>query len=247
MDAYRERAVVILSGGLDSTTCMALADCRGEDIFALTFAYNQRHIREIEAAQAVACHYGAHHQIIDLGAVFAASALTSTEIRPEVAAPLGGSAVAKMEAMGCAEKNPVAIATAIPATYVPARNILFLAYALSFAEKVGARRIYTGVNALDNPGYPDCRPEFIAAFQRMIDVGTKAGTEGRSVEVFTPLIEMNKADIIRLALDLDAPLHLTLTCYYGERPACGECNSCRLRLEGFRLLGKGDPIAYRKG
>ncbi|MBM7865377.1 7-cyano-7-deazaguanine synthase QueC [Heliobacterium gestii] len=229
MDSYRNRAVVILSGGLDSTTCMALADCRGEDIFALTFAYNQRHIREIESARDVARHYGASHHIIDLGAVFAASALTSAAIRPEVA-PFDGKA-----------------AHSIPATYVPARNILFLAHALSFAEKVGARRIYTGVNALDNPGYPDCRPEFIDAFQRMIDVGTKAGTEGRSVEVFTPLIQMNKADIIRLASELDAPLHLTLTCYYGESPACGECDSCRLRLEGFRLAGKEDPIHYRKG
>ncbi|MZP28195.1 7-cyano-7-deazaguanine synthase QueC [Heliobacterium undosum] len=247
MDSYRERAVVILSGGLDSTTCMALADCRGEDIFALTFAYNQRHIREIESAQAVARHYGAHHQIIDLGAVFAASALTSAEIRPEVASFLGAAGVTPLDATGRAETTPLSMPASIPATYVPARNILFLAYALSFAEKVGARRIYTGVNALDNPGYPDCRPEFIAAFQRMIDVGTKAGTEGRSVEVFTPLIEMNKADIIRFALELDAPLHLTLTCYYGENPACGECDSCRLRLEGFKLLGQSDPISYRKG
>lgn len=220
-----KRAVVILSGGLDSTTCMAVAKKHGYDIFALSFAYNQRHIREIECAVTVAEYYGANHKVLNFGSIFAASALTSSEIMPSIA----GSS-----------PQPI-----IPATYVPARNILFLAHALSYAEAVDARRIYIGVNVLDNPGYPDCRPEFISAFQQVIDVGTKSGTEGRGVQVKTPLIQMTKQEIIEVALELGAPLHLTHTCYFGEHPACGRCDSCRLRLEGFRAIGVKDPIPYR--
>ncbi|MBC9783048.1 7-cyano-7-deazaguanine synthase QueC [Heliobacterium chlorum] len=218
------RAVVILSGGLDSTTCMAVADEKREEIYAITFAYEQRHLREIEAAKKVAHYYRSVHHIIDLGKVFGASALTSSHLKPETEQQRG----------------------TIPLTYVPARNILFLSYALSFAEKVEASKIYIGVNALDNPGYPDCRPEFIAAFQHMIQVGTKLGTEGRGVQIEAPLINWTKAQIIAKAVELEAPLHLTHTCYNGTSPACGICDSCRLRREGFEELGLTDPIPYRR-
>ncbi|MDD2420653.1 MAG: 7-cyano-7-deazaguanine synthase QueC [Heliobacteriaceae bacterium] len=220
--------VVVLSGGLDSTTCMAIAAKQEEKIFALTFAYNQRHHREIKSAVDIAEYYGARHRVIDLGTVFAASALTAE----------AGSVPRTV--------NAGTTPGGVPATYVPARNILFLAYALAWAEMVGAGRIYLGVNALDNPGYPDCRPEFIAAFQQVIDTGTAAGTEGKGVKVMTPLLRMTKFGIIRLALQLRAPLHLTHTCYQGEAPACGHCAGCRQRLAGFQAVGVPDPLPYRR-
>lgn len=223
------RVVVVLSGGLDSTTCMAIAKAAGEDIFPLTFAYGQKHQAELAAARQVAAFYGVaeRHKVIDLTGLLFGSSLTDAE--KEI--PTG--------------RSETEIGTGIPSTYVPARNIVFLALALAQAEPLGAEAIYLGVNALDFSGYPDCRPEFIRAFQEVIDKGTAAGVEGRGIRVETPLINLSKAEIIKRGVELGAPYHLTYTCYQGTLPACGLCDACLLRLKGFREAGLSDPIPYR--
>lgn len=222
------KAVVLLSGGLDSTTCMGVAINEGYEVHPLSFSYNQRHETELESAQAVAAFYGAteRHLVIDLGRSIRGSALTG-----DADVPLGRS----VSAMG----------QDIPSTYVPSRNLIFLAHAASYAESVGAEAIYIGVNALDYSGYPDCRPEFVEAFQRVLDVGTKPGAEGHAVQIKTPLLQLSKAEISKLGVDLGAPLQLSYTCYTGTRPSCGECDACLLRLKGFREAGLEDPIPYR--
>jgi len=220
----RRRAVVLLSGGLDSATAAAIARHEGFDVYALTVAYGQRHAREIDAARVVARAAGAVRHIeleVDL-AVFGGSALTAR------------IAVPKDRSIDRGE---------IPVTYVPARNTVFLSLALGWAEVLGARDIYIGVNALDYSGYPDCRPEFIAAFERLAGVATKAGVEGRAFRVHAPLLPMTKAEIIRRGLELGVDYAVTLSCYDPSpsgRP-CGHCDSCQLRAKGFAEAGVADP------
>lgn len=229
----RPRAVVLLSGGVDSTTAAAIALADGFDVYAMTFDYGQRHRLEIERARLVAQKLGLSDHIIvtiDLRA-FGGSALTG-----DLALPT---------------HRPMAeIGEGIPVTYVPARNTIFLSFALAWAETLEASDIYIGVNALDYSGYPDCRPAYIEAYEKMANLATKAGVEGRQrLTVHMPLIHVGKAEIIRRGLALGVDYALTLSCYdpspAGE--ACGVCDSCLLRLKGFRESGVADPIPYRGG
>ncbi|MBI1790890.1 MAG: 7-cyano-7-deazaguanine synthase QueC [Acidobacteria bacterium] len=221
------KAVCLLSGGLDSSTCLALA--RREDwvCYALSFDYGQRHRVELEAAARIAASLGAvEHRVVRLDLrMFGHSALTG-----DIAVPKGRSA----EEMS----------RQIPVTYVPARNTIFLSFALAWAEVLEASDIFIGVNALDYSGYPDCRPEYIAAFERMANLATKAGVEGRTrVQIHTPLIEMSKAEIVKLAAKLGVDLRMTHSCYDPDaagRP-CGACDSCLLRRKGFQEAGMADP------
>ena len=222
-------AVVLLSGGLDSTTTLAIAIAEGYETCALSFDYGQRHCLEIEAARRVASSLGAReHRVakIDLR-IFGGSALTDDLNVPK-------------------QRSETEINQGIPVTYVPARNTIFLAYALAWAEVIQACDIFLGVNAIDYSGYPDCRPEFIEAFENLANLGTKAGAEGRRFEIHTPLIKFSKAEIIHKAVELSVDLSLTHSCYdpTPEGLACGECDSCLLRLKGFREVGMTDPIRY---
>ncbi len=223
-----KKAVVILSGGLDSSTCMGVAQEQGYTIYALTFDYGQRHQREIEAAKEIAKYYDVvEHQIVVMPFFRQIGKSALTDDRIEV--PKEGV-------------NP----EAIPVTYVPGRNLIFLSLATAYAETVEASAIFIGVNALDYSGYPDCRTEFIEAFQHAAQIATKTGVQGLTLSIETPLQQLSKADIVRLGTRLNVPYSLTTSCYQGEEEACGECDSCRLRLEGFRQAGLVDPIAYRK-
>ncbi len=226
-----KRAVVLLSGGLDSTTCLAVARRDGFRCHALSFEYGQRHDIEIDAARRVAAAFGVERHVvarIDLRA-FGGSALTA-----EVDGPKGRS-VDEME-------------QGIPVTYVPARNTIFLSFALAFAETLDASDIFIGVNALDYSGYPDCRPEYIAAFEAMSDLATRAGVEGRTrTRIHTPLMQLSKAEIIRLGTSLGVDYGLTHSCYDPApdgRP-CGGCDSCLLRAKGFAEAGVADPVLAR--
>lgn len=226
-----KKAVIILSGGLDSTTCMGIAREAGYDIYPITFDYGQRQRREIENARLVAEFYGVadRHKVISLGFLkeFGGSALTDDSID----VPPAG------------ESGPVE--SDIPVTYVPGRNLLFLSIATSYAEVTGAEAIYIGVNALDYSGYPDCRPEFIRKVEEVMALATRVGVEGVPIRIETPLIDWTKAEIIRVGERLGVPYHLTTSCYNGQEEACGECDSCRLRLKGFADAQSSDPIAYR--
>jgi 7-cyano-7-deazaguanine synthase len=221
--------LVILSGGLDSTVCMALAARDTGGVLALTFDYGQRHRVELDRAALVAAHYGAEHLVVVLDASrWGGSALTDPTIEvPDADVP--------------AADVPSAAADAIPVTYVPARNLVFLAVAMGVAEARGADFVYLGVNALDYSGYPDCRPEFVRAFEAAAALALKRGVEGNPVEVRTPLIALTKADIVRLGVSLDAPLHLTWSCYRGDGVPCGRCDACALRAKGFAEAGVPDP------
>ncbi len=225
------KAVVLLSGGLDSATVLAMARDLGFICHALTIDYGQRHEAEVQAARRVASALGAARHVvteIDLRA-FGGSALTA-----DIAVPKG--------------RSLEAIADGIPITYVPARNTVFLAFALAYAESIGAADIFIGVNAVDYSGYPDCRPEFIAAFERTANLATKAGVEGRvRFSVRTPLMAMTKAEIIRAGARLGVDYALTLSCYDPGREgiACGACDACTLRRKGFAEAGLADPAAYR--
>ena len=225
------KAVCLLSGGLDSATCLAYAGRRGFTVYALSFDYGQRHRIEIEAARKVAraMNAAAHRTIaIDLRA-FGNSALTD-----DIAVPKG--------------RDEHQMSAEIPVTYVPARNTIFLSFALAWAEVLEAADIFIGVNALDYSGYPDCRPEFIEAFERMANLATKAGVEDRTrVKIHTPLIRLSKGDIVKLGAELGVPFELTHSCYDPDaagRP-CGECDSCLLRAKGFREAGTADPALAR--
>jgi 7-cyano-7-deazaguanine synthase len=232
MENKPKRAVVLLSGGLDSATVLAIAKSEGYELYALSFSYGQRHAWELEAAKRVAASIGvAEHRTvaIDLRA-FGGSALTD-----DIAVPKGRTAA---EMTGT-----------IPITYVPARNTIFLAYALAWAEVLGANDIYLGVNALDYSGYPDCRPEFISAFEKMANLATKAGVEGRqSLKIHTPLIALSKAEIIRLGRGLGVDYGLTSSCYdpTSDGIPCGQCDSCLLRQKGFRENEIEDPLRGRE-
>ncbi|MCU1329560.1 MAG: exsB protein [Bryobacterales bacterium] len=222
------KAVCLLSGGLDSATCLAWARRQGFDVYALSFDYGQRHRIELDAATRLAEAMGAAtHRVakIDLR-VFGHSALTD-----DIAVPKG--------------RNEAAMSVDIPITYVPARNTIFLSFALAWAEVLEAGAIVIGVNALDYSGYPDCRPEFIEAFQKMANLATKTGVEGLALRIHTPLIHLSKADIVRLGTELGVPFGLTHSCYDPDatgRP-CGQCDSCLLRAKGFAEAGVIDPAA----
>jgi 7-cyano-7-deazaguanine synthase len=215
-----------LSGGLDSATSLAYARREGFDCFALSFDYQQRHRVELEAARTVAASLGAvKHLTVPIGQrLFGSSALTT-----EIEVPKAG------------------VSDGIPVTYVPARNTIFLALALAWAEVLGAADIFIGVNAIDYSGYPDCRPEFIAAFEHMANLATKAGVEGRTrMQIHTPLIKLSKSEIIKLGRELGVDFGLTHSCYDpdGRGRPCGLCDSCRLRLKGFADAGFEDPLQY---
>lgn len=222
------RAVVLVSGGLDSATCLAIARSEGFECYALSFAYGQRHSAELQSAARVAKALGAiEHRVmtIDLGA-FGGSALTDTHIAVPEGPGTGG----------------------IPVTYVPARNTVFLSFALAWSEVLGARDIFIGVNAVDYSGYPDCRPEFIEAFERMANLATRVGVEGGSqLRIRTPLISLTKAEIVRRGTALGVDFSQTVSCYQADDAgrACGRCDSCRLRREGFAAAGMPDPTRYR--
>jgi 7-cyano-7-deazaguanine synthase len=221
-------AIVLLSGGLDSATCLAVAKSEGFAPYCLSFDYGQRHKAELQAAARVAAALGAkEHRVVrlDIGQ-FGGSALTDSSI----AVPVEG-----VQAGG------------IPVTYVPARNTVMLSFALAWAEVLGAKDIFVGVNAVDYSGYPDCRPEFIAAFERMANLATKAGVEGAELHVHAPLIDLTKAQIVQRGTALGVDYGITVSCYQAddEGRACGVCDSCRLRAEGFRAAGLADPTPYR--
>ena len=224
----REKAVVLLSGGMDSATALAIARADGFEAIAVTFDYGQRHRKEVEAAKRIARHFRVReHRVITLDL-----------------AQIGGSALTD-EGIAIPENRSMAeIGQGIPPTYVPARNTILLAYALGVAEVSGARAIYAGANHLDASGYPDCRPEYYRAFQDVARLGTKRGVEGDVIEIRTPLIAMTKADIVRKGTDLGVPFELTWSCYHGRAKACGVCDSCQLRRKGFREAGIEDPIPY---
>ena len=222
-------AIVLLSGGLDSATTMAIAHSQGFRTAALSFRYGQRHAVELDAAAKVAAHLGAwQHRVaeIDLTA-FGGSALTA-----DIAVPK--------------DRDEASMQDGIPITYVPARNTIMLSYALAFAEVLGAGDMFIGVNAVDYSGYPDCRPDYIEAFQTMANLATKAGVEGKSLRIHTPLIHMTKAQIIQTGLKLGVDYALTRSCYdpTPSGQACGHCDSCLLRLKGFAEAGLKDPISY---
>ena len=225
------RAVVLASGGLDSTVAAAVAKRDGCRIFLLTVVYGQRHRIEVEQARQVATALGAEdHRLIELDLrAFGGSALTADQPVPK-------------------DRSEAERRMGIPSTYVPARNTIFLSLALAFAETVEAAAIYIGANVVDYSGYPDCRPEYLQAFERVARLGTKIGVGGRGIEIRAPLLTLSKTEIIRLGVSLGAPLHMTHSCYDpapgGE--ACGRCDSCRIRLEGFKAAGLADPVTYVK-
>jgi 7-cyano-7-deazaguanine synthase len=220
-------AIVLLSGGLDSATALAMSRAEGKICHALSFRYGQRHEVELLAAAQVAAALGAaSHRVLTI----------------DVAALRGSSLTGDGEIpKGRAERE---IAQGIPSTYVPARNTLFVAHALAVAEALAADEVVLGINALDYSGYPDCRPEYLQAFQHMADLATKAGVEGQSVKVLAPLLHMGKVDIVKAALANRAPIRHTWSCYRGGTKACGTCESCALRLKGFAQAGAADPVPY---
>lgn len=231
MSASQPKAVVLLSGGLDSATALAIAQRDGYAVYALSFRYGQRHAVELAAAEEIARRAGVvRHQIVDIDlGQFGGSALTSDLPVPR------GRTLAEMSSQ-------------IPITYVPARNTIFLSFALAWAEVLGANDIVIGVNALDYSGYPDCRPEFIAAFEQLANLATRAGVTGGShFRIHAPLIELSKARIIATGLALGVDFSLTRSCYdpAPDGAACGECDSCRLRLKGFEEVGLQDPAPYQ--
>lgn len=226
MTAMQKKAIVLLSGGLDSITTLALAKHEGYRCYALSFDYGQRHNAELNAAAKIASNYQVEeHKIISLGL-----------------SDIGGSALTDERIV-----VPTAPQTGIPATYVPARNTIFLAFALGWAEVLHLHDIFIGVNAVDYSGYPDCRPEFIEAFQRLANLATKAGVEGEHFKIHTPLIAWSKADIIKAGTALGVDYQATVSCYSADEQgrACGLCDACRLRKMGFDEAGIEDPTRYK--
>ena len=222
---HKKRAVVLLSGGLDSATILAIARHQGFDCFTLGVDYGQRHYSELQAAERVAVALGCHrHKLVEMDLrTIGGSALTDNIEVPET--PQDG----------------------IPITYVPARNTIFLAIALGYAETLGANHLFIGVNAVDYSGYPDCRPDFIAAFEQLANLATKAGAEGTRFHIETPLMELSKAQIIQRGTDLGVDYSITVSCYQADSDgrACGHCDSCRFRSQGFANAGIADPTQYQ--
>ena len=221
------KAVTLLSGGLDSCVTASIAKKEYSEVLALTFSYGQTHVREIESAKKIAEHLNlTEHRIIQIDPkLFSSSALIG-------------------DPGGIPQRGLNEIRNEIPSTYVPGRNIVFLSHALAYAENMNAEAIFIGVNAVDYSGYPDCRPEFIEAFQRAVDLGTKKGVEGKTIKIKTPLMYLTKRDIIKKGSRFKTPFHLTWSCYRGEEKACGRCDSCLLRLKGFKEAGLKDPLRY---
>ncbi len=220
------KAVVLLSGGLDSTTTLAIALKDGYDVYPITFRYGQRHNREIESAKKICEYYGLNLKIVEINLrEIGGSALTDNMDVPK-------------------NRSMKEISSEIPVTYVPARNTIFLSIALGYAEVLDADRIYIGVNALDYSGYPDCRPEYIEEFNKLSKLATKRGVEGKTIEIVAPLINMKKGEIIKKGMELKVPYELTWSCYEGKEKACGKCDSCLLRLKGFMDAGEKDPLEY---
>ncbi|MBD0363433.1 MAG: 7-cyano-7-deazaguanine synthase QueC [Coleofasciculus sp. C3-bin4] len=222
------KAVVLLSGGLDSSTVLYQAKADGYECYAISFDYQQRHRRELNSAEAIArCAGVKKHQVV------------SFDLRQ-----WGGSALTD-DGMDLPEDRSLEqMSQNIPITYVPARNTIFLSFGLSYAEATGAERVYMGVNALDYSGYPDCRPDYIQAMQHVFELGTKQGREGQVIKIVTPLINLKKTAIIELGNQLGVPWEQTWSCYAGAEVACGVCDSCRLRLAAFEELGLKDPLPY---
>ncbi len=225
----KKTAVILLSGGLDSTTCVAIAKDQGFELYGLTINYGQKHIFELESAKSIASYFDIkNHSIIDINlAQFGGSALTSS--------------------MNVPKNRNVSDMDDIPVTYVPARNTVFLSIALARAETINAFDIFIGVNALDYSGYPDCRPEYISSFQNMANLATKSGIEGQShIQIHTPLINLTKAEIIRLGIEMGVDYSLTHSCYdpREDGTACSHCDACQLRLKGFEEAGLIDPLTY---
>jgi 7-cyano-7-deazaguanine synthase len=234
MTGKKPKAVVLLSGGLDSATTLAIAGSEGFELYALTFSYGQRHRREVEAAKRAASAAGVReHRVIDIDL-----------------GRLGGSALTDMSIGVPKDREELGAAGQIPVTYVPARNTIFLSYALAWAEVIGAFDIFIGVNSQDYSGYPDCRGEFIGAFEKMANLATAAAVEGKGMyHIHTPIIEMTKGQIIRKGMELGVDYSLTHSCYDPDEKgrSCGRCDSCRLRLKGFAEAGLNDPIGYVDG
>ncbi len=219
------KAVILLSGGLDSSTVLYLAKSEGYDCYPLSFDYQQRHRRELVAARTIASLVGVvAHQVVNFDLrLWGGSALTDDRVDlPQ-------------------DRDLAAMSESIPVTYVPARNTIFLSFALAYAEAISANRVYIGVNALDYSGYPDCRPDYIEAMQSVFRLGTKQGREGDPIEIITPLIDLKKTEIIQLGDRLGVPWAQTWSCYSGDSSPCGTCDSCRLRLAAFAELGLVDP------
>jgi len=224
------RAVVLLSGGLDSSTVLAIALSKGREAYALTVDYGQRHRKEIDAAKRVVRHFRVkEHKVLKID-------LTQ----------IGGSALTDERVAVPERRTAEEMGHGIPATYVPARNTILLGLGLALSESIVADELYIAANAIDSSGYPDCRPEFYEAFREVARLGTKRGVEGRATQIHTPLIRMTKADIVRTGAKLGVPFELTWSCYHGRARACGVCDSCQLRLKGFREAGLEDPIPYER-
>ncbi len=224
-----KRAVILTSGGLDSTTCLAVARDRGYELIALSVAYGQRHEDEVECAKRIGEFFGVKkHLVLDLGLYreIGGSALTADIPVPK-------------------DREMTDMGGDVPCTYVPARNMLFLSYAVATAEILDAEAVYIGVNAVDYSGYPDCRPDFIASFAKTAALATRVGSEGHAVRIEAPLQNLSKAEIVKLGTKLGAPYHLTRTCYDPQGDlSCGLCDACKLRLQGFREAGLVDPVPY---
>ena len=220
-----KKAILLLSGGLDSTTTLYWAKNQGYKLACLIFDYGQKHKKEVLLAKKIALHAGCDYKIIRISLPWEGSSLLNKTM--------------KIPQHKKINKNK------IPTTYVPARNIIFLSFAASFAESVGARAIFIGANAIDYSGYPDCRPRFFKAYQQAMKEGLKAGVENREIKIYTPLIDKTKKEIIALGLKLKVPYHLTWSCYKGGKNPCGVCDSCRLRQKGFQELNVMDPVLIR--
>jgi 7-cyano-7-deazaguanine synthase len=221
-------AIVLLSGGLDSSTVLALAKERGYDVVALTFDYGQKHKRELNSSRKMARRFKAKEHIIvplSLGELLRSSLTRESMSIPE-------------------NRTAEEISSGVPSTYVPSRNIIFLSIAASIAESRGAEAIFIATNSVDFSGYPDCTAEFMSAFQRTLDIGTKAGREGRGIRIEAPILTKSKGDIVREAIRLKVPMEDTWSCYKGGVKACGKCDSCLLRLRGFSEAGIRDPLEY---
>lgn len=216
-----KKAIVLLSGGLDSATILYVAKKKGFTPYCLIFEYGQRHRKEINRAKRIAVYATCRYRIMKIALPWQGSSLLNKRMR--------------LPQNGKVNKNK------IPSTYVPARNIIFLSFAVSFAEAIGAKAVFIGANAIDYSGYPDCRPEFFAAYQKMLGKGLKTGVEGKTIKIITPLVHKSKAQIIKMGIQLKVPYHLTWSCYQGGRKPCGKCESCLLRQKGFLALNLVDP------
>ncbi len=224
-----KKAICLLSGGIDSAVSASIAKKEGYDIFALSFNYKQRHKKELDSAKAIALALGVKNHVlfnIDLDK-FGKSSITNLKLTPEK------------------DHNLNEIGKKIPSTYVPARNTIFLSIGLAYAESIDADAIFIGVTSTDYSGYPDCRPEFINAFQKLAEFATKKGVEGKKIFIKAPLLNLSKSEIIKKGMELGVPFEKTWSCYFGKNLACGRCDSCLLRLKGFEDLGLTDPLKYK--